>query len=657
MRRLPILAAAAFCLISCTQQKRPEITWSLMHPTLLDTVYFQRVLSEMPGCTVDGFEICGGDARGAMDGLIKFEEYPLAAADQTRNVDHNIKSLNRIVELSHAAGKPVYYWHREVLCSKGMIEEMPDLLDEQGEFDLLGNAYENYLRYKIRKTFEAVPELDGLVLTLTEADYSTMHNSRTDIYPPVKVAEKLGRIFAEELKARGKRFIFRSFGCISKDYEDLIAGAAALAKDFSFEVETKITPYDFSPCLPDNPFLEKVEGCTLGAECDALGEFLGVGRMPAEGIEDIVRYVNYASTKGVDRYAIRLDRHGKCIFDAYPINLYAYEQAILRPGVTADQIRREYYGKLYPEDVAAEMVRLSENGIKCVKKTVFIDGSIIFHQFPSGLYLNYIKSGGILGIFPSRGDLHNTIHQWGMLHARSVPGRAAIIKEKEEAVALAEDGLKRVEKLAGRIPEQEYERLKSAWSYACDEALSIGEFCKVLCAYFDSFEERDAKGSKLKSALASMYETLGDRQYMRPIRELCALAAEEFDADLSWHLEGDKAIDAVFPGTISDQGRVEHYMHACKYPTTPEAPEAVVGNIVFPNGYVKMEMKGVGAPAELFLEGIGKAVATVNGEEAEVVLDGGTVLNLPAADSYTVSISKAPGKEYPTIRKVIVKRR
>jgi hypothetical protein len=51
------------------------------------------------------------------------------------------------------------------------------LIDEDGEFDLLGDTYRDYLRFKLAETFKHCPELDGVVLTLTEADYSVIHNS------------------------------------------------------------------------------------------------------------------------------------------------------------------------------------------------------------------------------------------------------------------------------------------------------------------------------------------------------------------------------------------------------------------------------------------------------------------------------------------------
>ena len=126
------------------------------------------------------------------------------------------------------------------------------------------------------------------MLTLTEADFSVIHNSQPDRYPPDKVVYEIVKIFAEEHKNAGKRFILRSFGSIAQDYEDILAGASIAAKEFSFDIETKITPYDFVPFLPSNPFLVKQENTFLNAECDGLGEFLGAGYLPACNIKNII---------------------------------------------------------------------------------------------------------------------------------------------------------------------------------------------------------------------------------------------------------------------------------------------------------------------------------------------------------------------------------
>ncbi len=251
---------------------RPEITWSLLHPRKPEPAYLRAVIAAAADYQVDSFELCGEAhlSSGSIDGAICFRDYPAAAARVDRAAaDAITRDLGECIELAHASGRPVYYWHREVMVPRAVVESVPGLLDENGEFDLLGTSYHALLRSKVGEFFERVPQLDGLVLTLTESDYSVIHNSNPRRYPPVEVVKAVITTFAEELQHRGKRFILRSFGSIAQDYEDILAGAAAVDGQFDFEIETKITPYDFSPFLPLNPYLRRSGRARLSAEYSA----------------------------------------------------------------------------------------------------------------------------------------------------------------------------------------------------------------------------------------------------------------------------------------------------------------------------------------------------------------------------------------------------
>lgn len=642
-------------LAGCTGGRVPEISWSLMHPTELDSVYMKRVIEESRLHPVDNFELCGGcnsGTDGSLDGLLYFEEYPLAAAAQNVEiVKSNRENLASIIRMSHAEGKKVWYWHREVLCNPGLVESIPGLIDANGEFDLLGEAYEKLLRYKIRKTFECVPDLDGIVLTLTEASFSALHNSRPDIYPPAEVVEKVGRIFAEELQKRGKRFILRSFGSIEEDYNAILAGAKALSKDFSFEVETKITPFDFNPFLPDNKFLVKSGKCTLGAECDVLGEFLGCGRMLPEHVDEIVRYVSYARKQKVDRYTIRLDRKYKSVFDVYPINLYAYEQAILHPEKTAAQIRREFYRARYPEGLADTLFTMSKDGMECVRKTEFIAGNMIFHWYPTTPDLRLLKAGGILGVFAPEGNLSRAAKQWAMLSFNDVPGRAAILEEKEAAVEIAARNVALLEEISSRLSDSDRTRLEEGWKVSLSEARSLSELCKVICAYFDDMEKRSPDAVSLSAAFASLRRNLDGETLLRPVQGLAERFVEEYPLELALRKQLDgRTSDYVLPGCVSDQNRVEHYMLGSFCHIEGSRPVAVVGNTVYPDCYLALGLKPSPEPVSIEIEGYGKCLVTVNGERHLIDLDAHESIYADASESgYEISMTKAQNEDYPMI--------
>ena len=679
--------------------QKTEITWSLMHPTPLDPEYMRKVVRKASEYRVDSFEICAAchSLLGGMDGLLLYEDYPHAAANIDREaVLKNRETLREILDTAHSAGKPVYYWHREVMVPEGLLADLPSLLDKNGEFDFFGEAFETLLRYKIDRTFAAVPELDGLVLTLTEADYSVIHNSNAKDFPPVKVVGRIASIFAGELNKRNRHFVLRSFGSIAQDYEDIIAGGAEAAKKFSFEIETKITPYDFDPFLPVNPFLRTVPGTTLGAECDSLGEFLGAGYLPAENVENIVRYVRNAQAAGVRRYAIRLDRVGNSVFDRYEINLFAYARAIDDPGATAEDIRREWADKHYPPSARMTFLDLGTDGFSVVKKTHFIDGNVIFHQFPISRDFRIPKAGYAFALFRENIDLHLGAGVWSILRENRTPGRAALLAEKDAAVALARTGLARLMALP-REPrfEAEYAWREQVWRNACMAAEAIRAFCRCTAAYFEDMEAGETEAKRLHAAVneaLELYRKLAEipsdaslpppefvngmghdlfrsgksaeDAYVRPLYILTSLLSEEYAAESAARRRYCRDMfDCVICGGLADDWRCGRFMHASHARILNGFPVRYAGNRIFPNGFIDMELKSPGKEASLVFYGDPEAeekrfTALVDGVRRDCVFDADGFCAFAVSSAcgvLKVRLKKSEGCDYPCFRAVGVK--
>ena len=678
---------------------KAEITWSLMHPTDLDVEYMKKVVAKASEYRVDSFEICASchTDLGGMDGLTDYKDYP----ETHKRIDlagiaENLKRLHEIIALAHSINKPVVYWHREAMVPDGLLLDRPDLLDSNGEFDLLGKAYEELLRYKIDSTFKALPELDGIVLTLTEATYSVIHNSNTVKFPPQKVVDHMVRIFAEELGKRGKRFILRSFGSIAQDYEDILGGAAAAAEEFGFEIETKITPYDFDPFLPVNPFLKKLPGAKLGAECDCLGEFLGAGMLPAENVENIVKYVRTGQAENVDRYTLRLDRIGNRIFDCYEINLYAYGRAIDDESVTAEDIRREWLEKHAPASARQAFHQLGLDGFELVKKTNFIDGNVTFHQFPSKNTTKYLKAGFIFAIFKNNVDLSNGKGVWSILHQNRTPGRDAIVKEKVEACAIAERALKVLEALPVEPGwENEYLWRKRLWQNAKVASTAFLWLCRIVSAYFDDMEAGDENASVLKKAVADgkaelsrlagydlsnaniksaafvngldkhLFSAASDVEtiYFKPFYAIFGILQDEFAVEFAMRKKySSNAFDSVICGVLTDEWRICRYMHASHVSLENGEFCRYAGNTVFPNGYIEMSLACPEKGGKLVIYGD----TTETDEFLIDINDSGKIaagfdqcgaaeFALPAGvKTVKIRLNKAPGIYYPRFRAAAV---
>ena len=600
-----------------------EVTWSMMHPTELDPAYMARAVAkavEYGG--VDSFEVCGTchSGMGGMDGLLLMEPYPVAAAKRDVAAVHKIRAaLKGCIAGAHKSGKKLYYWHREGYLPDGILDDLPGLKDPDGEIDLMGEAFASYLRWKVVAAFDAVPELDGFVLTLTEADFSVVHNSNAERYPPPKVVERIVRIFCEEHERRGKRFVLRSFGSVAKDYEDIIAGGVAAARNHSLEIETKVTPYDFSPFLPDNPFLVRQPGTMLGAECDCIGEFLGAGYPPCSQVETIHRYVSNARKAGADRYAIRIDRIGNTIFDsAQEINLFAYKRFIADPVATPEAVKAEWAQRRWP-GCEKEMIRLTDMSNEMVLKMEFLSGNVTFHQHPVAPSFKFLKAGGMFSVLRDNADLHMARRLWGIKSWESTPGRAALLAEKDRSVELADEGVRMLESVRSRLDPAEYARQKRAWDIAVKATRATRAFIRCAVAYFDDMDSGRVEPQKLVQEVAAAdreisgmmndstagveglnvrhSEAVGqdlDRVYFIPLRWLCREFLSEYAAESKVRSElksRREVVDFVVPGGIYDDNRIDRPMHGAYPELVDGQPVRWIGNAIFPNGTIHVEFK------------------------------------------------------------------
>ena len=647
-------------------RRTPEISWSVMHPTAIDTNYMARVAAkavEYGG--VDSFEVCGDCHAGysGINGLSMLERYPKAHAKvDAASVLRNRREMNAICDIAHRIGKPLYYWHREIYIPDGLLEDLPSLLDADGEFDLLGKTYQDWLRYKLDETFRHCPGLDGIVLTLTEADYSVIHNSNPKRYPPQQVVEQLVGLFAEEHEKRGKRFILRSFGSNSQDYIDIIGGARRAAAKHGFEIETKVTEADFVPWLPKNPFLRKNPPLTLGAECDALGEYLSAGYLPAAQVARIREYVASAREEGTDRYAIRIDRVGNSIFDsAHEVNLYAYMRFIADPSATADGVLAEYAAKRFGA-AAPKMVPLVKDELEMIRNIHYVASNLVFHSYPLTPETKWLKAGGIFSVYRENADLSGTKDIWSILSWMKTPSHVQILSEKEKGLAMAEAGLRTVESLKGELPPDEYARQHRAFAAAVKAARALQAYTKCVVAYFEEMEARRDDPVRLKRECAdavrliesmmtnveddysdhkSYFATAGnnlDRVYFIGLRAYCRDLVREYALERAQRrtLEARADVrDFVVPGGIYDDNRTIRTMHGAHAATLPGRVVRQAGNPIFPNGTITVRFRDVpGAKVEVALDPSGAQDYTL----AESVKDG----------FRTVTVGKK-GRGYPVV--------
>lgn len=586
------------------ENKRRELTWSILHVGHIDPDYVGRVLEAAPRYGVESIEVCGG-CHGGLQGLeggIFYRDYPeIRSRLDTAAIGENIAALRAVGSLCHAAGKPFYYWHREVCVPQGLIDLVPGLLDANGEFDLLGADYGLLLERKLEEFFANVPEIDGIVLTLTEADYSVVHNSRPDLYPPAQVVRRLVEIFARIHKRAGRRFILRSFGSIEQDHVDLFAGALEAAREWDVEMETKVTPFDWHPFLPLNPWLRPMPPLRMGVEFDGMGEYYGPGVISSPCPDIIIKQFQYALAQGAERFAIRIDRHNySALGTLQEVNLAAASMVLQNPEVTAGEVW-EKWGKERWGERCVELVEIFKRSLEVVKRSRYIDGNLIFHTFVISPRMEHLKVGGIFAAFTPEVPLSNQAEMWSLLSSRTTPSRKALLAEKSEAVAIARGMLADFEKIQVAVPGQERLILRTDLERHIAVARLFEEFCAAICAYFDAMESGEDGQTKFLSRLEearafcdSVEDDLIRNTHSTAMAALLRALEQEFVAESAARRDWKKdsrVVDFVVCGGLLDEHRVRRYLHGSGTCLIDGLPARAIGNPVFPNGFLEYEMK------------------------------------------------------------------
>ena len=317
-----------------------------------------------------------------------------------------------------------------------------------------------------------------------------------------------------------------------------------------------------------------------------------------------------------------------------------------------------------------------------VCKTYFIDHHVLFH----GNYcMKYMKAAFIFALFGEKGTLpSNGKGIWSILTDRPLPGRKAIIAEKEEAVILADRGLALLEK--ANPPATDFRwRL---WKNAPLVTRAVLELVKCIAAYSDAMEEgRSGYGILQEQVEDSIrkFNTLAGHQIeilqrefvngmehrmkevnctieelvLEPLSAICKELLAEFTAECTAQEKFlTNHVDGIITGGISCDWRIARYMHASHAILHKGLPARYAGNRVFPNGFMEMELQ---RGEELLIHGDPEItknfILICDGKRIHAKLDENGVFLIPLAPSgekVTLRLEK-DGSSYPLFHAVLTR--
>lgn len=545
--------------------------WTVCCCDEFDEAHILRTIDQAAAEGVSGVEVCGG----TVEKWIGYRAFPrLHSARAPRWREHQA-SLARVGERTKARGLRLGLWHHEVEGPPNLLDLMPDLRAKDGLLDLDAPLLEEFIREKCAEFLDLFPAVDEIVLTLTETRFPVAHRP----FSEMPIAERIRRVLqavADATEPRGRTLVIRPFSAVRAD-ELFVRDAVGRLQASRVAMMYKTEPFDWNPFLPDEDLIGSVPRYEIRAETDAGAEYYGQADFPCSYTRFLARRLAPALAKGATVAAIRVDRgstHNALGHPINEVNVIAPTRLLLGREETLDAVWRAWL--IERHGAAPEgLMDLLETSFEVIKKTFYADQQSLTHRaFPT---MEMAKTVLAFALFEEDIPLSHLPEHWSMITSRRTPTHAALLAEKEEALALAEKIRADFARLGGTLRPASREAIGEALDRLPLLAEAFLRFCRLTIAH--AREMAGAASGGLKVAAfdeeSTAFLTLADRVAARfgegffrempaAMRSLAAGLAREraLEIPLRAALRARReVVDAVLCGFATEMHRVAKRLH------------------------------------------------------------------------------------------------
>jgi len=218
---------------AAAQPQRPELrAWELLDG---DEQYLDRMLALAPAYGINS---------------VQFSHGVVHHAHQVLQDTSKAAMLRRLIARAHKHHLQAFIWTHE-------LEHVPARFINDNRLQFDDPELWRWLAQKYERLYRLLPELDGLVLTLTETEYRA--NDERRVHSTLPAGERLARL-ANAINrvglALGKQLVVRTFAQTPQQMSGLKPALALM--DTSIIIMTKCVPFDWNPHFPDNPLIGAV---------------------------------------------------------------------------------------------------------------------------------------------------------------------------------------------------------------------------------------------------------------------------------------------------------------------------------------------------------------------------------------------------------------
>lgn len=457
-----------------------RVIWSMCHISRVTAAHAMRVIDRAAEEGIHGIEIGGHDIH--VDECVAYEAMPeLAGSFDEGRRSENAQLIGRIVAHAKRHGLRVGIWDHELAGPKDLLDRIPALRAKDGLVDINAPELYRFVTEKYREFFRRLPDVDEIVLTMTETAMPVARRPFCDTPVPQRIVRLLQSILAAT-EPLGKQLVIRPFSAVRAD-ELAVREAVTQIDSPLVSMMYKTEPFDWHPFLPDEPLIGSVPNREARAETDAGAEYYGQRTFAISYTRHIQRRLNAAMQRGATAAVIRVDRGAKSPSLDHPlneVNVIATTRWLRNPATSLESHWQGWFAQRHG-DCPAPMYDVFEQTFDVIRKTLYVDQQAISHnRFPD---IDYSKHIQFLGLFEPEISLQHMAGNWSMLADRQTLTHRQLLEEKHQAITLATQLRQKFNAIAGGLRPDSKRELDDYFARLELLAQTTHQLCGMIVAH------------------------------------------------------------------------------------------------------------------------------------------------------------------------------
>ncbi len=298
------------------------------------------------------------------------------------------RDIKELIALAHQHGIKAHVWTHE-------LDHVPQNLMKGAKVAAHGPEFWQWMTGRYQKLLKALPEVDGIVITLTETKVP-IDDDNLVISPlsPTERFRKMAQTIYDVLHPLNKQLILRTFTWIVEDYDWMLDAFRELPEDII--IMSKVNWGDWFQHYPSNPFIGKVAPHRQIVEFDLVGQYHGDTMVPWVYADYIQQQMQYDLSQNAEGVIARVDWSGHAYGTANEFNAVAFNALAKDPFLNLDQLWQQWAKENYGADAAPYVISALKRSNKYTNLAFFTLGFKVLQMSGTMNSLSYMDGTRIM---------------------------------------------------------------------------------------------------------------------------------------------------------------------------------------------------------------------------------------------------------------------